>query len=273
MESWANPEQRRERRRWGIQQTPVPAGLAARVACNPAAPPTRLRRLLLALVMSGLIHYLAFMVPGTAQHHHDAPPLPAPLTLQIILPSLQAPARLAPVSPRQAPQNKKPEPTETAATRVQPGPAKAAPRHSPALHNQTALHEPVASTAVTPALPASSPVISTEPAVSVSRPATSSPADEVVSEARADADYLHNPPPVYPDFAQARGWAGHVQLKVHVLASGRPDQVELQQSCGHTLLDDAARRAVQAWAFVPAKRGNIAIDSWVSVPIDFKLSR
>ena len=33
----------------------------------------------------------------------------------------------------------------------------------------------------------------------------------------------------------------------------------------------AAVAAVKRWTFVPAKRGDEAVDGWVNVPIDFKL--
>ncbi|MNF14096.1 Gram-negative bacterial tonB protein [compost metagenome] len=60
-------------------------------------------------------------------------------------------------------------------------------------------------------------------------------------------------------------------LRVHVLASGKPSEVRLQTSSGREALDEAAIRAVKRWSFVPAKRGDVAQDGWVSVPIDFRL--
>jgi protein TonB len=38
-------------------------------------------------------------------------------------------------------------------------------------------------------------------------------------------------------------------------------------------LDDAALAAVQNWRFVPAKRGSVAVEGWVNVPIEFKLGK
>ena len=61
-------------------------------------------------------------------------------------------------------------------------------------------------------------------------------------------------------------------LRVHVLANGRPSQIQLQTSSGREVLDQAAIKAVQKWAFVPSMQGDKAIDGWVSVPIDFKLN-
>ncbi|MBN3735556.1 energy transducer TonB [Burkholderia sp. Tr-20390] len=86
-----------------------------------------------------------------------------------------------------------------------------------------------------------------------------------------DAAYLRNPAPDYPAFAQDQGWEGRVVLRVHVLANGSPDSVEVRTSSGRRMLDTAAVAAVKRWTFVPAKRGDEAVDGWVNVPIDFKL--
>jgi protein TonB len=97
------------------------------------------------------------------------------------------------------------------------------------------------------------------------------PAPAPVTPASASAGYLHNPAPEYPALAMRRNWEGTVLLRVHVLASGKPGEVQLQKTSGHDQLDDAALAAVKRWSFAPAKRGNDPIDGWVSVPIDFKL--
>ncbi|MBH8851468.1 energy transducer TonB, partial [Pseudomonas aeruginosa] len=86
------------------------------------------------------------------------------------------------------------------------------------------------------------------------------------------AGYLHNPAPEYPALAMRRGWEGTVLLRVHVLASGSPSEIQVQKSSGREALDQAAVKAVKRWSFVPAKRGDKAEDGWVSVPIDFKLN-
>ena len=86
-----------------------------------------------------------------------------------------------------------------------------------------------------------------------------------------DAAYLRNPAPDYPAFAQDQGWEGRVVLRVRVLANGSPDSVEVRTSSGRRMLDTAAVAAVKRWTFVPAKRGDEAVDGWVNVPIDFKL--
>lgn len=109
------------------------------------------------------------------------------------------------------------------------------------------------------------PVVSAPPAL----PAP--PVEEKVTEPRAGAGYLNNPPPVYPEIAMDRGWEGKVLMKVHVLASGKPDNVSVINSSGKEVLDDEAVRTVKQWSFVPAMRGTTPIDGWVTVPISFNL--
>ncbi|GAB5341510.1 energy transducer TonB [Pseudomonas fluorescens] len=102
-------------------------------------------------------------------------------------------------------------------------------------------------------------------------PAPPAPSPAPVTPASANAAYLKNPAPEYPSLAQRRGWEGTVLLRVHVLASGKPGEVQVQKSSGRQQLDDAALAAVKRWSFVPAKQGDVAQDGWVSVPIDFKI--
>jgi protein TonB len=97
------------------------------------------------------------------------------------------------------------------------------------------------------------------------------PAPQPVTGARFDADYLHNPKPVYPSFSRRSGEEGKVQLRVRVSAEGTALEVDVKQSSGFGRLDAAARDAVLKWRFVPAKRGTEAIESWVVVPVVFSL--
>ncbi|MCX7069177.1 MAG: energy transducer TonB [Methylococcales bacterium] len=97
------------------------------------------------------------------------------------------------------------------------------------------------------------------------------PAKQTFTEARADAGYGYNPKPKYPNVARSRGWEGKVVLQVHVSADGESESVTVSQSSGHDILDEAAVSAVEGWRFKPAKRGDTAVASTVSVPINFKL--
>lgn len=94
---------------------------------------------------------------------------------------------------------------------------------------------------------------------------------ETFTPANTHADYLDNPRPVYPALARRRHWEGRVLLKVFVTAEGHSGEVSVSRSSGREVLDEAAQDAVRKWRFVPARRGEVAESSWVTVPIEFVL--
>ncbi|QKV56410.1 MAG: energy transducer TonB [Dechloromonas sp.] len=105
------------------------------------------------------------------------------------------------------------------------------------------------------------------------KPSTTSQASETLTHARFDADYLRNPAPPYPPLSRRVGEEGKVVLRVSVNPHGNADSVEIRTSSGSSRLDEAARKTVQAWKFIPAKRGETAVQSWVLIPIIFKLEQ
>lgn len=86
-----------------------------------------------------------------------------------------------------------------------------------------------------------------------------------------EVDYASNPPPVYPRLAVQKNIQGRVLIKVEISARGEPIAVEVGQSSGHTILDEAAVEAVWKWKFSPARLGRLAIPSQVKIPIQFKI--
>lgn len=153
----------------------------------------------------------------------------------------------------------KPEPA-----RPLPPPPKPQVRKQPAPQPQPvlAVASPAASSsfAVAPQPPAPPPQpIAAAPA----------PAPVAVVAARFDADYLHNPKPVYPALSRRMNEEGKVLLKVRVSAQGTALDVAVSKSSGFPRLDAAAIDAVSRWRFVPAKRGDETVDSSVVVPITF----
>lgn len=146
--------------------------------------------------------------------------------------------------------------------KVAPAPAKAPPQ-LPVVAQAPVDDGPPSANTVQVATPAPPAPVAAPPAP---------PAPEPVTEPRGYAGYRSNPAPEYPALAQDRGLQGQVVLKVHVLASGKPDNVAVDKSSGHKILDDAAVKAVLAWSFDPARRGQTPIDGWVKVPLNFKLS-
>lgn len=97
------------------------------------------------------------------------------------------------------------------------------------------------------------------------------PASDTLSQPRFDADYLRNPAPPYPALSKRMGEEGKVILRVLVSPHGTAESVELKTSSGSPRLDESALQTVRHWKFIPAKRGDTAVQSWVLVPILFKL--
>ncbi|NOQ40953.1 MAG: TonB family protein [Desulfuromusa sp.] len=83
--------------------------------------------------------------------------------------------------------------------------------------------------------------------------------------------YDNNPAPAYPEVARRRGWQGTVQFEVLVLKSGRVGGLDMVVSTGYRSLDNAARKSINRWKFVPATAFGVPVDSRVVVPVNFVL--
>lgn len=90
---------------------------------------------------------------------------------------------------------------------------------------------------------------------------------------RFDMAYLSNPQPSYPAMSKKLHEQGTVVLRVQVSATGEALTVDVAQSSGYERLDDAARRAVRKWKFVPSRRGDTPVDGVAMVPMVFSLKK
>jgi periplasmic protein TonB len=86
------------------------------------------------------------------------------------------------------------------------------------------------------------------------------------------ARYRETPKPNYPDSARREGREGRVLLRVLVDDQGRSKQVEINSSSGSEVLDRAAAAAIKRWRFHPARYGDQPVESWLRVPIEFRLA-
>ncbi len=207
-------------------------------------------------------------------------PVVIPELTTITLALIQAEPALAPVAPAPAPPEPKvekveppppkPQPTPEPSTKPKPKPTpKPTPKpkltQSPSALSQTEpTPEPIAAPIAAPAPAAPAPAVSAAPASPAEVPA-------VLTAARFDAAYLNNPSPAYPMLSRRLREEGEVMLRVLVAADGQPKRIEVRTGSGSDRLDRAAEDAVARWRFVPARRGDTAVDAWVLVPIVFKL--
>ncbi|MBT0959824.1 energy transducer TonB [Denitromonas iodatirespirans] len=248
--------------------TPAPASVAPRRASARA----RLAACARLLVVIGL-HALALALILRAV---DVPPLAPVTTIEVALITPPAPKPVSPPEPIEPPKPPppapKPPPPKPVVRPTPPKPvAKPAPRPAPA-PSPTAISEPKEEApppAEAPAAPVAEAAPPVAPVKAAPGPTVAAPAPIIA--ARFDAAYLDNPSPRYPRLSRRIGEQGKVLLRVLVTAEGTAGEVRLQQSSGHSRLDEAARNAVSQWRFEPARQGDRPVANWVIVPIEFKL--
>jgi protein TonB len=84
-------------------------------------------------------------------------------------------------------------------------------------------------------------------------------------------NYRSNPLPKYPVLARQKRWQGVVWLLVDVSIEGEVEDLIVEQSCGHSVLDREAVRTVRTWSFTPATRAGQPTASQVRIPLRFRL--
>lgn len=125
-----------------------------------------------------------------------------------------------------------------------------------------------------PTAPSASTDTSLAVATAPASSATARPAPTAVAALvppSSDADYLHNPPPVYPRMSRRMGEQGTVLVRVFINAEGRAEKAEIRTSSGYTRLDEAALETVQRWRYASGQRGGQPEAMWFNVPIRFVL--
>jgi protein TonB len=223
------------------------------------------------------------------------PPKPVEVALPVAralpMAAPEPPAEPPPAPDPPAPDPPKPKPVPKPVSKPVPKPvSKPAPRPVPKPFPKPAPQpaSPREATSSSEPAPAAAIMVASEPA-----PATTAKSEDTsaavaaapavgagrgrgegpVVGARFNAGYLNNPVPPYPPQSRRRGEEGKVILRVLVSKEGLALQVEVDTSSGSNRLDESALNTVRKWRFIPARRGGAAIDSWVRVPILFRLEQ
>lgn len=198
------------------------------------------------------LHAAVLFVPLRLAFGHLKAPQPDKLLVRLV--------EVLPVAPAAPPAESRPPPTHAPQPRpvATPRPVLAmAPEQPAPASNSTVPVAALAPAAVAPSSPV--PV------------AASNATSAQLTPARYDAAYLHNPAPKYPPLSRRLGEEGKVLLKVRVTPEGLPAAVDLEKGSNFERLDEAARQVVGRWRFVPAKRGEEAVEALVIVPVVFRL--
>jgi protein TonB len=157
----------------------------------------------------------------------------------------------------------------------QPQPTEAKPQNSTAT-GEVSSGPPAAGEMVSPIPATGGGVGSESPAGGPINSGTSGSGTTTASRGNASftsaaPDYLHNPPPEYPEEARISHQQGVVLLLVDVSQEGGVLKVSLQRSSGYRRLDEAALRVAKNWKFKPATVAGQPMRSQVEVPVRFKL--
>ncbi len=221
----------------------------------------------LVTILACLLHCLALMWYANR-------PAPLPVTeakalpmidISLEAPSAGAPEEAKPLPPKPMPPKPKAKPIKKA----KPKPIKDKTKSEskkPVVKEEQAESKPEPASSLVKDSARNNPVVGTK-ANSTSKRSESGK----VTQARAFAGYLNNPKPNYPGIARSRHWEGLVLLRVYVTINGRCGNLNVARSSGHDVLDESAVAAVRNWKFIPGKRGDTPIASWVTVPIQFNL--
>lgn len=77
----------------------------------------------------------------------------------------------------------------------------------------------------------------------------------------------------YPRSSQRRGHQGTVVLSIQVLKNGKAGRVKIITSSGYPRLDEAAVKAAKAANYSPAEQFGKAVESQLTQPVTFELTR
>ena len=86
----------------------------------------------------------------------------------------------------------------------------------------------------------------------------------------ADANTDYAPAPIYPKLALRRGLQGQVKLRLGINGNGVPVLIDLIESSGHEILDQAAIFALKKWRFLATTKQE-DISFWTEKVIEFQL--
>lgn len=226
-------------------------------------------RIVIALVLSMVIHGAALVWTSGLEQNPVAGPARKRITFQLTARPVAAPAserkavetrELEKKDPEQLPVVERPEPPPAVRpVQPKPEPAPAADPQVPPASREEAIREK----------PKEAPLPEVREEASVSSATADAEDNPVVVEARPL--YQQNPPPSYPGKARHRRLEGTVILEVQVSSEGGVDDLRIKESSGHRILDQAALSSVRKWVFEPGRRNGLRIAMTVLVPVRFAL--
>jgi protein TonB len=80
------------------------------------------------------------------------------------------------------------------------------------------------------------------------------------------------PTPPYPERAKQREIQGQVRVSLLVGAQGNVKRLKILESSPPGVFDEVVRNTVSNWTFRPARYNGEPVETWVTVPIPFRLN-
>jgi protein TonB len=191
-----------------------------------------------------------------------AKPVPAPASVKL------RKAQTATPAPKPA-AKAKPKPVAKPAAKPTAKPADKPVVAAPPVGDPAAKPQAQAATKATDAAPSASAPPSAQNSATASRTPGTAASDAPVLV--TNPNYAGTCPIQYPERARRRNQEGTVLIHALIDTDGKPIEVTVAQSSGHSLLDEAAREAIAGCAFVPQRIGGRPVKAIVEIPIPFKL--
>ena len=192
-----------------------------------------------------------------------APPVPAPASVK-----LRKAQTATPPAPQPA-AKAKPKPIAKPVAKPAAKPADKPVVAAPPVGDPAAKPQAQAATKATDAAPSASAPPSAQNSATASRTPGTAASDAPVLV--TNPNYAGTCPIQYPERARRRNQEGTVLIHALIDTDGKPIEVTVAQSSGHSLLDEAAREAIAGCAFVPQRIGGRPVKAIVEIPIPFKL--
>jgi len=153
-----------------------------------------------------------------------------------------------------------------------PGEAKGGVALGAGLPVPVALNVPVAVPSATPLVAAPTIAsVSTSAVVVATKGEVLAAAPAPVAEVFVPPSFLSRQEPAYPERARRAGVEGVVGVRIALAPDGSVRQVELTQSSGSRLLDEAALAAARTSTFAPASRNRTPVESEAVASYRFEL--
>jgi len=98
-----------------------------------------------------------------------------------------------------------------------------------------------------------------------------SPSSEPATTSELLSHFVHRPTPVYPLSARQQGLEGTVSLRFEMLADGTVGQINVLESTGHPILDEAAQNTVKQWTHNLLQQPDPLSQRWGTLSFTFTL--